>query len=342
MTFTKIMFGFLLTAMLGSSIFLAFAATGKYDVQLQIPLPGKETITACKEVQTGTNLDGTPIMGLNCTGLADYIVKIYEWLVRAAAILAAAMITWGGFQWLSAAGESKRVEEGKKTMHNALIGLVLALGSYTLLWAINPDLVKFNAFDLSLIKPKQVLFEVDAATKAMTAAETTMAHAGRFGSSEATQTVPGYANLKFTPRAVADMQAGVINQNLKDVLSVLDQSGVSLSVNYLKTDHTASGSLHGGGMGVDLGASNLVDFVTAANYLHTLIRTKGTSPSGVSLMKDGKMIIREMFFCDDRVRAVILNDHHGGGALISQADFKKKYPDLCAQHTTHLHIGVIQ
>lgn len=154
MKLTRLLFGLLITAMLGSSIVLAFAATGKYDVQLQIPIGTQEKIEACKEVPDPTPTDPNN-KALTCTGLSNYIVQIYEWLVRAAAILAAAMITWGGFQWLSAAGESKRVEEGKKIMHNALIGLVLALGSYTLLWAINPDLVGVGKLDLSLIKPKQ-------------------------------------------------------------------------------------------------------------------------------------------------------------------------------------------
>lgn len=155
MKFTKIAFGFLLAAMLSSSIFLAFAATGKYEVQLQIPLPGKETITACTEVRTGTNPDGTPIMGLNCTGLADYIVIIYQWLVAAAAILAAMMFTWGGFLWLTAGGSTGRLGQAKTIFGNALTGLALALGSYTLLAVINPGLVDFKGFDLSLIKPKQ-------------------------------------------------------------------------------------------------------------------------------------------------------------------------------------------
>lgn len=157
MKLTRLLFGLIIATMLSSSIFLAFAA-GDINVQLQIPIGSFDKVPACKEVQTGTDpVTHRPIMGLTCTGLSDYIVTIYEWLVRAAAILAAAMITWGGFQWLSAAGESKRVEEGKKTMHNALIGLVLALGSYTLLWAINPDLVGVGKLDLSLIAAKQVL-----------------------------------------------------------------------------------------------------------------------------------------------------------------------------------------
>lgn len=156
MKLTRLLFGFLIAAILGSSIFLAFAA-GNIDVQLQIPIGTREKITACNEVPDLATADPND-KKLVCTGLSDYIVTLYEWLVAAAAILAAAMLTWGGFQWLSAAGESKRVEEGKKIMHNALIGLVLALGSYTLLWAINPDLVGVGKLDLSLVAPKPILF----------------------------------------------------------------------------------------------------------------------------------------------------------------------------------------
>ena len=57
--------------------------------------------------------DGNPT-ALKCQGISKLIVMIYEWLVGAAGVLATAMIAWGGFQWLSAAGDSKRVEEGKR------------------------------------------------------------------------------------------------------------------------------------------------------------------------------------------------------------------------------------
>lgn len=124
---------------------VAFAATDKFDysVPLQVPLNGSkaQSITVCDKVNGE----------LQCKGIAMYVTTIYVWLVRVSALLALLMMMVAGFQWLTAAGESKRIEQAKKTISNALIGMVLAIGSYLVLALINPDLVLFPA-----ITPKGV------------------------------------------------------------------------------------------------------------------------------------------------------------------------------------------
>lgn len=132
-----------------SSLFLMCTPVFAVDIKpidLQIPIGNTATITPCSE--SGGEF--------TCDGLAKYMVVIYEYLIRAAAILAVLMLVWGGVQWLSAAGESKRVGEAQKIVTNALIGLVLALGSHTLLWTINPNLVDLGKLKLALIEKKEL------------------------------------------------------------------------------------------------------------------------------------------------------------------------------------------
>ena len=43
------------------------------------------------------------------------------------------MIVYGGFLWLISAGNSTRVEQGKKVLSSALIGLIIVFGAYTLI-----------------------------------------------------------------------------------------------------------------------------------------------------------------------------------------------------------------
>ncbi len=50
--------------------------------------------------------------------------------------LALVMMVWGGFQWLTSAGNPDKVKKGSSTMIWAIVGLVLALGSYVLVSTI--------------------------------------------------------------------------------------------------------------------------------------------------------------------------------------------------------------
>lgn len=81
--------------------------------------------------------------------LSDYIAGVYNFLVSIVGAVAAAMIMIGGFQYLTAGGDKTRVEAGKKRIKDALLGLVLVLGSYAMLYAINPNLVNFESLKLA-------------------------------------------------------------------------------------------------------------------------------------------------------------------------------------------------
>lgn len=117
------------------------------DIPLQIPIYDKSGTRV--ESLAGCTKNGDAI---TCGALAQYIKILYEWLVRAAAILAAVMFTWGGFLWLTAGGNTGRLGQARTILANALTGLVLALGSYTLLYTINPKLIELKPIQLGTIK----------------------------------------------------------------------------------------------------------------------------------------------------------------------------------------------
>jgi hypothetical protein len=73
--------------------------------------------------------------------LAANIMKLIWGIVGSLALL---MFVWGGFQWLTAAGEESRVKAGWDTFINATIGIVIILGSWVIintimLFVINPQ-----------------------------------------------------------------------------------------------------------------------------------------------------------------------------------------------------------
>ena len=80
--------------------------------------------------------------------LGDYIRIVYDFGVILVAIVAVAMVVWGGFKWATSAGNSSQIASAKQNITGALIGLVLALTSWLLLMTINPALVDLKKLEI--------------------------------------------------------------------------------------------------------------------------------------------------------------------------------------------------
>ncbi|TSD05915.1 MAG: Uncharacterized protein Athens071412_197 [Parcubacteria group bacterium Athens0714_12] len=102
-------------------------------IDLQVPIPGQE----------GAGKD-----------LASYIAAWYTFGLGAISVVAVVMIMWGGLQWLTAAGSGSQIGEARKAISNAVVGLILALCSYGLLYIINPNLVKLKLPEIGIIQDK--------------------------------------------------------------------------------------------------------------------------------------------------------------------------------------------
>jgi hypothetical protein len=86
--------------------------------------------------------------------LADYIAKVYNWGIGAGMIVAAVFLVMGGFRYLTAGDSSARASAGKKHIVEALIGLVLMLGSWVILNTINPDILALRLPKVPVVKKK--------------------------------------------------------------------------------------------------------------------------------------------------------------------------------------------
>ncbi|MCA9356227.1 fibronectin type III domain-containing protein [Candidatus Nomurabacteria bacterium] len=87
-------------------------------------------------------------------GFGDYVNSLITLAIGIAIVLAILMIVIGGVQYMSTDAFSGK-QEGRERITNALIGLVIALGAYTILNTISPNLVNFN------VSVKTVSFEAD-------------------------------------------------------------------------------------------------------------------------------------------------------------------------------------
>ena len=88
-------------------------------------------------------IPGTPISGsptINEGYLSTYLNNLYMLGVALCTGLAVLMIVIGGIQW-SGSGSWSGKTEGKERIQAALLGLLIALGSWVILNTINPDLL---------------------------------------------------------------------------------------------------------------------------------------------------------------------------------------------------------
>jgi heme/copper-type cytochrome/quinol oxidase subunit 2 len=59
-------------------------------------------------------------------------VDVIRYLMTFLGIIAVAIILWGGFQWLTAAGNQDRIESAKKTIIAGIIGLIIILAAFAI------------------------------------------------------------------------------------------------------------------------------------------------------------------------------------------------------------------
>lgn len=99
---------------------------------------------------------------INIPWIGQYVSALYQYGVGLAAVLAVVMIMIGGFLWLTSGGSPNRAGKAKEFITSALLGLLLALFSYTILYTINPRLVTMGSLKVvKVAEMKQTCCEKD-------------------------------------------------------------------------------------------------------------------------------------------------------------------------------------
>jgi len=78
-----------------------------------------------------------------------YVRAIYKFAIWSVGIAALLMISIGGFFYFAAAGNTSKMETGKKIIADALYGLFAVLLAYVILHTINPNLTTISITSLS-------------------------------------------------------------------------------------------------------------------------------------------------------------------------------------------------
>lgn len=120
-------------------------------IGLALFLPSVSFAVVCNGVESKLNLcyptfeiGGTTYSLNNLTPgreLSEIIAWFYYFIVIISGFAAFAMLVFGGFKYLSSAGNPTAISDAKDIIQKALLGLLLILISYLILQVINPDLI---------------------------------------------------------------------------------------------------------------------------------------------------------------------------------------------------------
>lgn len=104
------------------------------------------SIAASSDAATSVTA-GSGVIKLPAEGqFAEFIKRLFPAILTTAAILAVVMIIIAGFQWVTAYGNTSKIEDARDRIFNAIIGLILAFAAWLILNTINPALVNPTIF----------------------------------------------------------------------------------------------------------------------------------------------------------------------------------------------------
>lgn len=123
----KIYTSFFLALFFALCLTFSLAATSQaqsLDYQLLENIPGTENISG--------------------SDLPAYVSALYKIALVVVTLSAVLMISIGGFLYLTSAGNTASMSNAKGIIFDAIIGLIIALSAWLVLYIINPDLVKVS------------------------------------------------------------------------------------------------------------------------------------------------------------------------------------------------------
>lgn len=100
-----------------------------------------QAIAATSTSYSYTPMETIPGFGTP-TDFPSYVVAVYKFGLWTIGISALLMITLGGYIYLTSAGNTSQTGKAKGIITDAIIGLIMALTSWLLLYTIDPDLIK--------------------------------------------------------------------------------------------------------------------------------------------------------------------------------------------------------
>lgn len=105
------------------------AAAGAAFLGTALPAFAQATVNPCDGIQSGFN----NLCNLKGENLGGIIGAIVTFLLILIAIIALFFLIYGGLRWVTSGGDKGKVDEARKTVIAAIVGLVIAFLSFFIL-----------------------------------------------------------------------------------------------------------------------------------------------------------------------------------------------------------------
>lgn len=105
------------------------AATGAAFLSFALPAFAGASVNPCQNIQGGFS----NLCNLNGNQLGPIIGAIVTFFLIVIAIIALFFLIYGGLRWVTSGGDKAKVDEARKTVIAAIIGLVIAFLSFFIL-----------------------------------------------------------------------------------------------------------------------------------------------------------------------------------------------------------------
>jgi len=92
-----------------------------------------------------------PVLNEGYESLPDYLNAVFSLVIGVGAILAVIMIVYNGLQYMTQEAVTEK-KDAIGSIRGAVLGLLLLLGSFLILFVINPEILELNALTQSLQK----------------------------------------------------------------------------------------------------------------------------------------------------------------------------------------------
>lgn len=95
-----------------------------------------------------------------------YLVSLWETIINIGGLLVLFYFVWGAIEWITAGGESGKIEKARLRMMHAVVGLLILVSSFVILGYISTALFgeSFSILNLSFPTPNDTgTFQVDPA-----------------------------------------------------------------------------------------------------------------------------------------------------------------------------------
>jgi hypothetical protein len=111
--------------------------------KIAFSLPGG-TVDSPKQIEINS-IGGMPDGGVNLTNVVQNLLGL---IFVFAGILALLFVIWGGISWITSGGEKEKIEEARKKIIYALIGLIVIFASFFIVNTVG-GVVGISPFNLT-------------------------------------------------------------------------------------------------------------------------------------------------------------------------------------------------